>query len=297
MALVYSSAEKQAFSKELRTRLEEGSDLPVMPEIANQLLMLRNKPSADVTDLVAIVEKDPVVSSQLLRFARMSIFGYGDRIKTISDAVQLVLGYEKALHQAIGLSIGRSMMIELGGPLGLRAFWNHSLKSAVLTQALAKQLPSDKKCNEGVSYLVGLIQDIGFLLLGELYPDVFSRLNKMVHSYDSKRLRELEYHFMGVSHDMVGSALLRNWDLPEEIIVAVREHNFSDYDGEHAIYAKLINLSNQLLLLVDDYKEISLLEDAYSELGLDADAVDKSLESVRAVEADMNQMVDELVAA
>lgn len=297
MALGYSSAEKQMFSQEFRARLEEGDDLPVMPEISNQLLMLRNNPSADMSDLVRIVEKDPVISSQLLRFARMSIFGYGDRIKTINDSIQLVLGYDKALHQAIGLSISRSMSIELGGPLGLRAFWDHSLKSAILTQALAKQLASDKQCNEGIGYLVGLVQDIGFLLLGELYPDVFSRLNKMAHRYDSKQLRELEYHFIGVSHDMVGSALLKKWDLPEEIQIAVREHNFSDYDGKHAIYAKLVNLANQLLLLVDDYKEISLLEKVYGELGLDAAAVEKSIESVRAIEADLPQMIDELVAA
>ena len=296
MDLVYSSTEKQTFSKELRTRLEEGNDLPVMPEIANQLLLLRNKPGADVADLVGVVEKDPVISSQLLRFARMSIFGYGERIKTVNDSIQLVLGYEKALHQAVGLSIGRSLSMELHGPLGLRAFWRHSLRSAVLTQALAKKIASDRRPNEGVCYLAGLVQDIGFLLLGELYPDVFSRLNKMVLGYDSNRLRELEYHFIGLSHDMVGSALLKKWNLPEEIIIAVREHNFPDYDGEQAIYAKLLNLANQLLQLVDEYEEVSVIEDVYSGLGLDIEAVEKSLESVKAIDADMSQMVDELVA-
>ncbi len=296
MGPVYSSTEKQAFSEKFRTRLEEGKDLPVMPDIANKLLLLRNNPGADVVDLVGLVEKDPVISSQLLSFARMSIYGYGSRIKTLNDAIQLVLGYEKALHQAIGLSIGRSLKMDLNGPLGLRAFWAYSLRSAILTQALAKQMASDERPNEGVCYLAGLVQDIGFLLLGQLYPDVFSRLNKMVVRYDSNRVRELEYHFIGLSHDMVGSALLKKWNLPEEIVIAVREHNFPDYDGKHSIYAKLVSLANQVLELVSEHEDISTLENVYSRLGLDKNAIQTSLESVKAIDADMDQMVEELVA-
>lgn len=296
MSNIVDPARKQILNAELRNRLEHGIDLPVLPDIARELILLRNRPTAEVADLVAIIAKDPVVSAQIMRHGRMSIYGYGERVESLDDAIQLVLGYDKALHLAMGLSAGKSLQIEMDGPLGARATWSHGLKCALLSQSLAKELPAEDRPGLGLAYLAGLMHDIGFLLFGVLYPQEFSALNKTVEQYNQIDARELEFHVVGVTHDMIGSTLLRNWNLPAEVVVAAAEHHFPDYDGQHAIFAKLVYLANQLLHMSDEatYSDKTLA--MFDHLGLGEDAVQRVVASLNEMSSDVDVMVEEMVA-
>ncbi len=296
MELIFDSTRKQRLNDELRSRLKTGVDLPVLPEVAHELLLLRNRPSADVADLVRIIAKDPVISAQFIRYGRMAIYGYGERIESIGEVIQLVLGYEKALYMAMGLSAGKSLRIEMDGPLGARATWQHSLKSALVCQFLAKELPSENRPNQGLSYLAGLLHEIGFLVLGVLYPQELSALNRTVGAYNQVDARELEFHCLGISHDLIGSQLLHNWNLPEEVVAAAAEHHFPEYDGKHALYAKLVYLANQLIHMSDGatYSDKDLL--MFNELGLDEAVVQKALVNLDEMTSDLDAMVEELVA-
>jgi len=296
MSHIIDPTRKQILITELRNRLEKGVDLPVLPDIARELILLRNRPTAEVADLVAIIAKDPVVSAQIMRHGRMPVYGYGERIESLDEAIQLVLGYDKALHLAMGLSAGKSMKIEMDGPLGARSTWLHGLKCAVVSQSLAKEMSVEDRPGLGLAYLAGLMHDIGFLLFGVLYPQEFSALNKTVEQYNQIEARELEFHVVGITHDMVGSTLLRNWNLPAEVVVAAAEHHFPDYDGKHAIFAKLVYLANQLIHMNDEatYSDKALA--MFDHLGLDEVAVQRVLASLNEMSLDFDVMVEDMVA-
>ncbi|MFC1751227.1 HDOD domain-containing protein [Pseudomonadota bacterium] len=246
MDYMLSTADKKEFVAEFRDRLEKGVDLPPLPEVAQRLLLLRNQSEPSIARLTEIINKDPGLATQVVHYARLSKFGYGERIKTVDDAVMLVLGYNKALHMATGLSAGRALQMPTEGPLGRPFYWDHSLHSAILTQSLSKELPEDVEIDPGMSYLAGLTHDIGYLLLGHLYPIEFNMLNQLMERYDGGEKRELEFQCLGISHDMIGLCLMKSWGMPEEIIVAVGEHHFPDYGGKCAVYSKLVFLANQL---------------------------------------------------
>ncbi len=298
MSHIIDPARKQVLSAELRRRLESGVDLPVLPEIARELILLRNRPTADISDLVSIVAKDPVISAQIMRHGRMPIYGYGNRIESLGEAIQLVLGYDKSLHLAMGLSAGKNLWVEKNGPLGARAVWSYGLKCAMVSQNLAKELPAKERPGLGLAYLAGLMHDIGFLLFGVLYPQEFSTLNKAVEKYNHIEIRELEFHVVGISHDMIGSALLSAWNLPDEVVTAAAEHHFPDYDGQHAIFAKLVYLAGQLVSMNDrhetTYSEKALV--ILNSLGLNEDAVQRVSKNFKEMNADFEQMVEGMVA-
>lgn len=296
MELMSNSARKQRVVEELRHRLREGIDLPVLPEVANELLQLRNKASADVGMLVDVVSKDPAISTHILRYARMAGFGYGERIKTLNDAIQLVLGYDKTLHLAVGLSAGQCLPVEVDGPLGLRTFWSQSLRCAVLTQALAKELPSAYRPSLGLSYLSGLLHNIGYLLFGTLYPEEFTVLNVAAAKYEQIEIRELEFICIGISHDMIGNYLLRAWNMPDEIVMAAGEHHFPDFDGKYAIYPKLVYLANLLIRMKDDPTFVDQPWARFEKIGLNEAAAQKAQASLDEVSTELDQMAEELVA-
>ena len=296
MELMSNSDRKQRVVEELRHRLREGVDLPVLPEVANELLQLRNQPGADVSMLAEAIGKDPAISAHILRYARMAGFGYGERIKTLNDAIRLVLGYDKTLHLAVGLSAGQSLSVEVDGPLGLRAFWSHSLRCAVLTQALAKELPSEYRPSLGLSYLSGLLHNIGYLLFGTLYPAEFAVLNAAAAKYAQIEIRELEFICIGISHDMIGNYLLRAWNMPEEIVIATGEHHFPDFDGKYAVYPKLVYLASLLIRMTDDPTFVDQPWARFEKIGLNEAAALKAQSSLAEISTELEQMAVELVA-
>lgn len=293
-----SPDQRQRFASEFRHRLEGGIDLPPLPEVARELLVLRNRENADTPSLVQVVSRDPAIAAQLLSYARLSIFGYGDRIRTLDEAVQLVLGHEKALHMAMGIAAGKSLQMQPGGPLGRKAYWQHSLHAAMLTQALAVAMPSVTRPQMGLCYLAGLLHDIGYMLFGHLYPEEFAMLNQLISHYPDRNVRELELLGFGVSHDMIGLWLMQSWNMPEEIVVAVGEHYFFDYDGKHALYPKLVALANQLLKTEFDDSSMAANRDLIlvDALGFDDERVNRSLERVLEVSPQLDAMASALAA-
>jgi len=295
-----SQARKQQFVAEFRRRLENINELPVMPEVATELLALRNDPVADIVRLVKVISKDPGISTQIMRYSRLSLFGYGERIQTLDNAISLVLGFEKALHLAIGLAAGSCMMMQADGPLGRHNYWRHSFTTAILCQTLAQALPEEHRPSPGVAYLAGLLHDIGFLLIGHLYPDEFAMLNELVKRYYDKDTRELELLSLGISHDMVGLYLMRAWNMPEEIRVAVSEHHFPEYGGKHSIYSKLIYLANSFQHRQADHQGV-VMEDHHAleimkALGLGEDIMQDTLRRLDEVNAEISAMVEQMAA-
>ncbi len=298
MDFMLSAAQKERFVAEFRHRLEQAEALPILPEVARQLIQLRNDPNAGIPELVAVIEKDPSSAAQLLRYARLSTFGYGDRIKTISDAVQLVLGFEKALHMVLGLAAGKSLRMEPDGPLGRKNFWRHSVYTASLCQALAARLPAGEQPPLGLIYLAGLLHDIGYMLLGHLYPYEFSLLNQIVAKYPDMETRELELITLGISHDRVGMWLMKAWEMPEEVVVGVGEHYFPDYDGHHAVYPKLISIANTLLKF---HESGGALGERYGDTGLEnlgigEEAFHAALDQVFGIASELEQVAEEMAA-
>lgn len=286
--------DRNTFAAYVKQRVKNLKELPPLPEIARQLLYLRNT-GGDVQQLVNILSKDPSLSAQVIRIARSPFYGYGDRIKTVDQAVLLVLGYDKTLHISLGLAAGKALRMSNSGPLGRSKFWKKALVAATVAQKLAAAMPAKSRPEVGVCYLSGLLHNFGLMLFAQLYPKEFDQLNTLFEQTPGTDLRELELRCFGVSHDFIGMWLMKAWDMPEEVIVAVSEHHFPDYDGNHAIYAKLTALASCYTdRSEDDHPE--LLSKIAADIGLDPDKICQILNEVSEADEDINSMVDLLAA-
>ena len=245
--MVIKSINKDNFSTAVRARLNDVRELPPMPEVAHDLLRLRNRPDADILDLVKIVERDPALAMQVMRYAQLSIFGFGNRITSIQQAITITLGFDAALYLMLGIAAGQYLKTPNHGPLGRVVVWEHSLAVAALSQELAAKMPQEIQPPSGLCYLAGLMHDFGLLLLGHWYPQHYAMLNSLLIEAPATDVRGAELYAFGISHDTLGKHLMRAWNMPEEITVSCGEHHFPGYDGECAIFVKLISLTHQLL--------------------------------------------------
>lgn len=232
---------------DIRNRIRRIERLPPMPEMTQKVLRLSAKTDADIKELVAIVELDPSLAAQVMRYAASPFFSYQGKIESVHTAVARVLGYNTVLNLALGTTAARSFRIPRNVPLGLDGFWRHAIFSAALVQALSSAVPKDIRPPAGMAYLAGLLHNFGHLLLGHLFKQEFLILNKYIARYPDKPIEVIEERVLGTHHGAIGAWLMEAWQLPEEIVIGIREHHNPTYQEIHAVYPHLIYLADRLL--------------------------------------------------
>lgn len=233
--------------EDIRERITAIDRLPAMPAMGRRLLRLRNDPQADVRDLVEVVSGDPSLTAQILRYARSGFFNYAGRVETLEQAITRVLGFDTVMNMALGLAASKTFRNPADGPLGLQAFWRHAAYSATLAQTIATRHGRSLGLKPGVAYLAGLLHNFGFLLLGHLFRAEFFLLNQVVAANPHIPVVLIERRIIGTTHMELGGRLMEEWEMPEAVITALREHHNEMYNGEHAGYVDLIYLVDWLL--------------------------------------------------
>ncbi len=264
----------------IRQRLEKIDSLPAMPTIAQRLLHLSNNPYAGARDLAMVIEQDPSLSAQLVRYARSPLYGFTGDLHSIQDVVSRVLGFDMVLDMAIGVSVGRMFRNPREGKLGLEDYWRHAIFCAVLTQKLTAAVKGPHKARPGMAYLCGLLHNFGFLLLGHLFPQEFMMLNKAITKFPNNSVIDLENTVVGVTHMELGVWLMKAWNMQDEIVLSIREHHNEYYRDAHCVYPNLVLVANRLLHEMEFGDEISstIPQGLIDHLGLDMDKVQQILE-------------------
>lgn len=266
---------KQPLSHNLKERITKLDRLPAMPDMPSRLLALRNDPNSTVDQLVELVEQDLSLTALILRYANSSIFATREKIVSLRDAIFRVLGYETVLHLALGYTLGRVFKLPEKGPLGRLAFWQHATYSAALAQQLAAAMPGQRRPKPGMTYLAGLLHDIGFLVLNLFFKNEHAWLNKMIEANPEHAVTDMETRLLGITHNELGAWLMQAWNMPEELIVAVEHHHNIDYFGRHVDYALLLNLTDRLLKMhgLSDADSDDIPDELLDALGLEAEQV------------------------
>lgn len=267
-----------------------------MPSISQKLIELRDNPDADIQSLADVIRMDPGLTGKLVRYATSPFFGFGGKIDSIDTAISNVLGFDKALHMALAFDAGNAFQLPLQGPIGLQAIWRQSLMCAALTQQLAGKVAPASQPSTGMMYMAGLLHNIGFLLLGHLFKEEFTILNKNAEDNPKIPLLILEERLLGIAHADIGVWLMREWCMPAELIVATFEHHNPNYKGQHFVYPNLILLANRLLKRheIGDETDTCLPSPLLARLGLDEETALTALDAVMENQAVIDSMVQDL---
>ncbi len=275
---------------DMRQRIEATTELPAMPEAAQALLKLSNDPQGNIQDLVNIIEHDPSIAAQIMRYARSAFFGYSGEITSLQQAVTAVLGYSLSLDIAIGLSLGKAFNIPNFGPMGLYPFWRHAVHSAALCQRLCHAMTHTPRPQPGMAFLAGLLHNFGVLLVAHLFRKEALQLARRIEAEASRPVIDIEREMFGADHQEIGAWLLRRWNLQDEIVVSVAQHHQPQFAGEHAGHAHLVLLADRLLKRhgIGDAESEALPDALLASLGLSAEDAEAALEATLAAGPDLD---------
>ncbi len=232
---------------DLKQRIAKLDKLPAMPDMPARILAIRSDPDSTVEDLVKIIETDMSLTAQIIRYANSAMFVHDKPVESLKDAIFRVLGYETVLHLSLGYALGKVFKLPESGPLGKEGFWQHSIYSGALMHRLVYAIPQGHRPKAGLAYMSGLLHDIGFLVLNLFFKSEHAWFNKLLEANPDKSIVEVEKRLIGTTHNELGAWLMKAWDMPQELIVTVEHHHNPDYNGPHAVYAQLMNLTERLL--------------------------------------------------
>ena len=282
----------------IRQRVEQATELPPMPEMAARIFQLRADPNAEVADLAKLIQQDPSLAAQVLRYANSPYFGYQGRVDNLHVAISRVLGFDMVMNLVLGLAVAKPFKIPRQGPLGLDHYWQHAVYSASLMQMLCKEIPKEQRPRAGTCYLIGLLHDFGYLVLGHMFREEFDGLNKLIAEQGQDNLAQIEKDYLGVAHGELGSWLLKAWNLPDELVQPTLEHHNLDYKGSFSIYVNMARLTDQLLAMYEagEVLDDSLPQELLQELGLEPQQVIKVVTQLFEYDTNLNDMVRLLAA-
>ncbi|MCK5091827.1 MAG: HDOD domain-containing protein [Gammaproteobacteria bacterium] len=277
--------------EKMNALLKDLYEIPALPDNARKLLELRSHPDTSENDLLSMIERETDIAEKLLQYARSPFFAYEGKIDTVKDAISRVLGFDMALSMAVGLCAMKSFQSTSDGPLGLNALWKHSIYSAILAKRLSGMISNEHNLKPDVVYMAALMHNFGLLLFGHLFQSEFFLLNRMVSVNPEIPVVELEHKILAmgrarevlhIGHSTAGSCLMQKWGMPEEVIIAIREHHNVDYHGPYEEYAKFILIIDRLLKRyhLGDACNISLPKSVMDYLGLDEDQAVSVLEEL-----------------
>ncbi|MBE0485187.1 HDOD domain-containing protein [Marinobacter sp.] len=288
---------------EVADKLQKLYRLPPMPALALRILKLTANSEATARELAELIEFDPSMTAQIMRYARSALFNYPGQINSVQEAVTRVLGFDRVAHIAMGIASVRAFDVPRGGMLGMDNFWRHSLYCAFLCQSLAARSGRDK----GLAYLCGLLHNFGLLLVGHLFPSEFQELNALREINSEASMHSLEQEVFGhgdrqdilaVGHGAIGGILHRLWQLPEPVIKAAGMHQSPGYHGEHADYVLMVQLANALLKeqgIGDEFNpdDIPALTEA---LGMEPATLELVQQEVQQVASDLDVLASSLAS-
>jgi len=244
---------------ELANRLQSLYRLPPMPAIAVKVMQLTLDEDTSARDLAVLIEHDPSLAAQILRYARSALFNYQGEIRSVQEAITRVLGFDRVSHLALGIAASKAFRLPSHGPLGLESFWRHSLHCARLSREILKTMPRARRSelDPELAYLCGLLHNLGLLLIGHLFPEDFRQLRERRAAEPERPLTELEdevftrreqQNGLKVGHAVAGSILLKLWDMPEAVIQCAGLHERCDDQGISSVYVQSVQLANALLM-------------------------------------------------
>jgi putative nucleotidyltransferase with HDIG domain len=199
-------------------------NLPPVSQAALHLVSLLEQPAVSNSEVVNVLKYDNVLTAKLLRACNSPFFGLTEPITSVDQAV-LILGHQQILHIVLTLAFGSAMVVPLPGyAVEAKELWRHSLITASAAEVVVNELP-ELNLEAPVAFTVGLLHDIGKLVLGQaLTPELQTLIRGRIEQGLISRV-EAEREILGTDHGEVGAVLLKSWNIPEEIIEAVANHH------------------------------------------------------------------------
>lgn len=129
---------------------------PVLPVTAMKLLRLSQKVETSISDLVTVLEIDPVLTADVLRLAQSVAFSNGREPKSINDCITRI-----GLRRAGDLFLRAALDATIFRAPGYEPVLERLRRHSVVTGEIARMICKLAQLDDNYAYMCGLLHDVG----------------------------------------------------------------------------------------------------------------------------------------
>lgn len=295
-AQAINAAVQQFTGKRIKQRLEQTLEMPPLPDTAEKIINLRLDPKAGINELARVVERDPSLAAQVVSWASSPYYAAPNGVSSVRDAIVRVLGFDLVVNLSLGLALGRALQVPAEGPLTVRDYSRESVFMAAIMDGLCKAIDIEKRPSTGLSYLAGLLHNYGYLVLAHVFPPYFQVISRYLEVNTHISHDYIERHVLTITREQISSQLMECWQMPAEVLAALRWQTTPAFTGDNASYAGLMYVGTQLLRqrgLVHGPAE-PVPAELWTRLGLAEDKALAALEKVVTNKDDLNALANNM---
>lgn len=250
-------------------------DLPVLPQVIQDIQNEMKKPNSGVEELARLIEKDAVISMKLIATANSPMYRGTEKIQSVSAAIPR-LGVKET--QSIVSAIASKSLYDTKNKTCkelMERIWRHSLACAYSAKVVSEKwgLGDKEKL-----FIMGLLHDIGKVLL-------LKTVGLKANGAESFDRGELIDSIQDV-HTSFGAALLDAWGFDREFADMASLHDWEKYESDTPKEILIINLANNLARYMEysifdnDEIDLSTIESAKL-LKIETDSLIKITEDIK----------------
>ncbi len=220
--------------------------LPPFSPVLFKLMATLADEDVSFVELAALIEKDAVLSGNVLKLVNSAYYGRSGTVNSIRHAVSIV-GMVRVRNMVLSLSISKTWStLKLPSNWSPARFNRHSVAVGTMADLLAGNLPVPY--SEG-AFVGGLMHDIGKLLIAIAAPAEYEKVVSRVQAGATPV--ESEQEVLGFSHPAISAALLERWKIPKPIQRAVEMHHSPDEADRRQMHLA------HVLSAADDYVNLA----------------------------------------
>ncbi len=256
--------------------------LPPLPSTIAQLEDFRTSPNKDPEVLLAIIEKDPLTISTLLKVANSAMFAFRSKVETPSRAISL-LGVNFTISIALGSSMQNMLKTDLRAyGIDIDQFMRYSNLIAALINIWTSSI--SKELKEELS-IPAFLQDIGKLVIAEIAAgygktDAF---NKLIHSGQIS-VEDVERKMVGLSSSQITANIFKHWKLSENLIDAIEYvDDIKNVKNGFLQKAQILKVAKTACTITDPLSEANIAKafELAKEFGLDITKLESAIDKLQ----------------
>ncbi|MBS4067800.1 MAG: histidine kinase [Sulfurimonas sp. RIFOXYD12_FULL_36_11] len=259
--------------------LKKIKQLPPLPESAMQIEAVYQDPDSTFNDMVKILEKDPLLTADILKAANSPLYGFSREINTINQAVGL-FGMGTVRGFALASIVKKSFTLDLS-PYGIDSdiFSLMSKKQHALTTSW---------CLKKEAKLLGILSPAAFLVeIGKVLIAQQIITDKTQQKFKEallnlENVEAAEREVAGVDTPEVSATIFEHWRFESGLINTIRNcQNPEDAKEEFKRAARILHVARTAVplngVLTDE--SITAAKELIVKYDLDMENFDKALES------------------
>lgn len=212
----------------------EPESLPAMPHVVVKALNIIKDEHAAINELSKIISCDESMSTKILKLVNSAHYSLSQKIISMNKAVTLIgLNQTKNIIVAIAM---KSILADASD----KDIWNHSIRSAVCCELLAKEF---NIMSPDEAFMLGFLHDVGKIILNKkdkkMYSKVLDLQKRGIEAIESEEM------YFKTNHADIGFYIANQWKFSEVIADAIKFHH-TPLGSEMVDVAAMVYYANEL---------------------------------------------------